>query len=63
MVSRPELAAPRNKWKPTTTHFGEERRVRRGGKADATFGLRLLLSQHQPKRIHPKKDYLIPESC
>jgi len=34
--------------KPTPTHFGLERRVRRGGKADAAFGLRLLLSQHQP---------------
>jgi len=22
MVSRPELATPRNKWKPTPTHFG-----------------------------------------
>jgi len=47
MVSRPVLAAPRNKWKPTPTHFGLERRVRQGGKADAAFGLRLLLSQHQ----------------
>jgi len=46
MVSRPELAAPRNKWKPTPTHFGEERLVRRGGKAAAAFGIRLLLSQH-----------------
>ena len=27
---------------------GSERRVRRGGQADAAFGLRLLLSQHQP---------------
>jgi len=35
MVSWPELAAPRNKWKPTPTHFGYERRVRRGGKDDA----------------------------
>ena len=49
MVSRPELAAPLNKWKPTPTHFGLERRVRRGGKAVAAFGLRLLLSQHQPQ--------------
>ena len=48
MVSRPELAAPRNKLKPTATHFGMERRVRWGGKADAAFGLRLFLSQHQP---------------
>ena len=48
MVSRSELTAPRNKWKPTPTHFGSERRVRQGGKADAAFGLRLLLSQHQP---------------
>jgi len=44
MVSRPVLAAPRNKKKPTPTHFGKEQRVRRGGKADAAFGLRLLLS-------------------
>ena len=63
MVSRTELAAPRNKLKPTATHFGLERRVRRGGKADAAFGLRLLLSQYQPRRIHPKRDYLIVESC
>ena len=49
MVSRLELAAPRKKWKPTATHFGYARRVRRGGKADAAFGLRLLLSQHQPQ--------------
>ena len=47
MVSRPELATPRNKWKPTSTHFGYEQRVRRGRKADAAFGMRLLLSQHQ----------------
>ena len=48
MVSRAELAVPRNKWKPTPTHFGLERLVRRGGQADAAFGLRLLMSQHQP---------------
>ena len=60
MVSRPELAAPRNKLKPAPTHFGLE--PRRGGKADAAFGLRLLLSQHQPRRIHPKRNYLIAES-
>ena len=48
MVSWPELAAPRNKWKATPTHFGKETRIRRGGKADDAFGLRLLLSQHQP---------------
>ena len=48
MVSRPELATPRNNWKPTPTHFGEERRDRRDGKADVAFALRLLLSQHQP---------------
>ena len=46
MVLRPEHAAPRNKWKPTPAHFGLERRVRRGGKADAAVGLRLLLNQH-----------------
>jgi len=50
LVSRPELAAPRNKWKPTPTHFGYEQRVHRGRKADAAFGLRLLLSQHQPQK-------------
>ena len=55
MVSRPELAAPRNKWKPTPTHFGYERRVRRGGKAHAAFGLRLLLSRHQPKKDTSKE--------
>ena len=38
MVSRPELATARNKWKPTPAHFGLERRVPRGGKADAAFG-------------------------
>jgi len=55
MVSRPEVAIPRNKWKPTPTHFGKERRVRRGGKADAAFGLRLLLSQHQPEKDTSKE--------
>ena len=35
----------------------------RSGEADAAFGLRLLLSQHQPRRIHPKRDYMIAESC
>jgi len=55
MVSRPELAAPRNKWKPTPTHFGLERRVCRGGKADAAFGLRLILSQHQPQKDTSKE--------
>jgi len=55
MVSRPELAAPRNKWKPTPTHFGYERRVRRGGKADRAFGLRLLLSQHRPPKDTSKE--------
>jgi len=55
MVSRPELAAPRNKWKPTPTHFGLEQPVRRGGKADAAFGLRLLLSQHQPQKDTSKE--------
>jgi len=50
MVSRTELAAPRNKWKPTPTHFGYVRRIRRGWKADVAFGLRLLLSQHQPQK-------------
>jgi len=29
-----ELAAPRNKWKRTSTHFGKERRVLLGGRAD-----------------------------
>ena len=58
MVSRPELAAPHNKWKPTPTHFGLERRVRRGGKAVAAFGLRLLLSQHYPQiSPHPLSYY------
>jgi len=55
LVSRPELAAPRNKWKPTPTHFGYEQRVRRGRKADAAFGLRLLLSQHQPEKDTSKE--------
>jgi len=55
MVSRPELAAPRNKWKPTANHFGLERRVRRGGKANAPFGLRLLLSQYQPQKDTSKE--------
>ena len=50
MVSRPELASPRNKWKPTPTHFVYERRVHRGRKADAAFGLRLILRQHQPQK-------------
>ena len=55
LVSRPELGSPRNKWKPTPTHFGLERRVRRGGKADAPFGLRLLLSLHQPQKDTSKE--------
>ena len=55
MVSQPELAAPRNKWKATPTHFGQERRVRQGGKADAAFGLRLLMSQHQPQKDTSKE--------
>ena len=55
MVSQPEHAAPRNKWKPTPTHFGKERRVRRGRKADVAFVLRLLLSQHQPQKDTSKK--------
>ena len=55
MVSRPELAAPRNTWKPTPTHFRYERRVRQGGKAYAAFGLRLLLSQHQPQKDTSKE--------
>jgi len=55
MVSRPELAAPRNKWKPTPTHFGYERRVQRGGKADVAFGLRLLLSQHKRQKDTSKE--------
>ena len=55
MVSRPKLAAPRNKWKPTPTHFGYERRVCLGGKADAALGLRLLLSQHQPQKDTSKE--------
>ena len=55
MVSRPELAAPRNKWKPTPTHYREEGRVRWGGKAYAAFVLRLLLSQHQPQKDTSKE--------
>ena len=55
MVSRPELATPRNKWKATPTHFGKEPRIRRGGKADDAFGLRLLLSQHQPRKDTSKE--------
>jgi len=55
MVSRSELAAPRNKWKPTPTHFGYDWWVRPGGKADAAFGLRLLLSQHQPQKDTSKE--------
>ena len=31
------------------------RRDRRGGKADAAFGLRLLLSQHQPEKDTSKE--------
>ena len=64
MVSRPELASPRNKWKPTPTHFGW--RARRGGKANVAFGLRLLLSQHQPQkdtsteRLFDREVLLIP---
>jgi len=55
MVLQPELAATQNKWKRTSTHFGKERRVRGGGKADAAFGLRLLLSQHQPQNYTSKE--------
>ena len=55
MVLRSELAAPRNKWKPTPTHFGYDWWVRPGGKADAAFGLRLLLSQHQPQKDTSKE--------
>ena len=55
MVSRPELAAPRIKWKQTPTHFGEERRIHRGGKDDVAFGLRLHLSQHQPPKDTSKE--------
>jgi len=50
-----ELAAPRNKWKRTSTHFVKERRVRRGGTTDAAFGLQLLLSQHQPQKDTSKE--------
>jgi len=55
MVSRPELALPRNKWKPPPTHFGSERRVRLVGNVDAAFGLRLLLNQHQPQKDTSKE--------
>ena len=60
MVSRPELAAPRNQWKPTPTRFGYERRVCRVGKANAAFGLRLLLSQHQPQKDTSKEGLFDP---
>ena len=56
MVSRPELAIPRNKWNLTPTHFGQERRVRRSGKDDAAFGFRLPLSQHQPEKDTSKEE-------
>jgi len=55
MVSRPELAIPRNKWNLTPTHFGQERRVRRSGKDDAAFGFRLPLSHHQPQKDTSKE--------
>ena len=63
MVSRPELAAPRNKWKPTPTYFGYERRVRRGGKDDADLVYDCFCASISPRKIHPQRDYLIAESC
>ena len=54
MVSRPKLAAPRNKWKPTPTHFGLERRVRLVGKTYVAFGLRLLLSQLKVRKTQER---------
>jgi len=64
MVSRPELALPRNKWKPPPTYFGSERRIRLVGKADAALGLRLLLSQHQPQKDTSKEGLFDrAESC